>query len=167
MALCVAVCLQPTLVVAQNDIPVVHTKPAYQWQAHELTFVTEREHESPFDYRAGHLAGTFVGPEGDKLEIAGFYDGKRNWKIRFTPTTPGTWHYTTASSHTDDAALHGRSGQIDVAPATGDNPLFRHGGFLKVSENRRHLTYTDGTPFFWLGGTWWFAPSTLTPLEGS
>jgi hypothetical protein len=36
-----------------------------------------------------------------------------------------------------------------------------------VSANRRYLTYSDGTPFFWLGDTWWFAPSSLVPFDGS
>ena len=43
-------------------------------------------------------------------------------------------------------------GDVEVQPA-GDvaNPLHRHGPLLKVGPSGRYLTYTDGTPLFWLG----------------
>ena len=36
----------------------------------------------------------------------------------------------------------------------GDNPLIQH-GMLRVSADKRHFEHADGTPFFWLGDTWW------------
>jgi hypothetical protein len=59
------------------------------------------------------------------------------------------------------------SGTVDVKPAAGDNPLERHGGQLKVGPGGRYLTFADGTPFFWLGDTWWFCPSDLVPIDRS
>ena len=41
----------------------------------------------------------------------------------------------------------------------GENPLLKHGP-PRVSENRRHLEHLDGTPFFWLGDTWWMGLTT-------
>jgi hypothetical protein len=38
---------------------------------------------------------------------------------------------------------------------------------LRVSPDGRYLAYTDGTPFFWLGDTWWFCPSDQMPFDGS
>ncbi len=66
-----------------------------------------------------------------------------------------------------DPGLHGRKGSFHVSPAAGDNPLYRHGGFLKVSGDGHSLTFADGTPFFWLGDTWWFCPSDLVPIDSS
>jgi hypothetical protein len=66
-----------------------------------------------------------------------------------------------------DPGLHGKKGTFTTLPATGDNPLFRHGGFLGVSQDGHSLTYRDGTPFFWLADTWWFCPSDLVPIDGS
>ena len=34
-------------------------------------------------------------------------------------------------------------------------PLFQHGP-LRTSSDKRHFEHDDGTPFFWLGDTWWF-----------
>jgi hypothetical protein len=66
-----------------------------------------------------------------------------------------------------DPGLHGKTGHFTAQPAAGPNPLHTHGGLLRVSKDGHHLTYADGTPFFWLGDTWWFCPSDLMPLEGS
>lgn len=162
-----ALLLGPQIVSAGDEGAVADATNAYQWQPVELTFIAQQEYEQPFDYKAVRLSGLFEGPDGERLEIAGFYDGGRTWKIRFTPPSPGPWRYTTTFSDPTDTALQGRRGAIDVQPAKGDNPLFLHGGFLKVSANQRYLTYTDGTPFFWLGDTWWFCPSTLVPFDGS
>ncbi len=57
-----------------------------------------------------------------------------------------------------DAGLHGVEGRVEVAPYAGDNPLFRRGP-VRVADDRRHLAYADGTPFFWLGDTWWMGLS--------
>jgi hypothetical protein len=73
----------------------------------------------------------------------------------------------TSRSGRRDPGLHGRKGTFAALPATGDNPLFRHGGFLRVSQDGHSLAYSDGTPFFWLGDTWWFCPSDLVPIDGS
>ena len=43
-------------------------------------------------------------------------------------------------------------------PYTGDNPLFKHGP-VRVAADKRHFEYADGTPFFWLGDTWWMGLS--------
>jgi hypothetical protein len=41
-----------------------------------------------------------------------------------------------------------------VQPYSG-NDLFRKKGWLKVSDNKRYLTYDNGDPFFYLGDTVW------------
>ena len=53
---------------------------------------------------------------------------------------------------------------MEVSPYQGDGLLYRH-GFLKVSENRRHLVYGDGTPFLWMGDTAWAVPMRASDEE--
>ncbi len=43
---------------------------------------------------------------------------------------------------------------MEVVPYQGDNPLYRHGP-IRVAADHRHFAHADGTPFFWLGDTWW------------
>ena len=136
-----------------------------QWRVTEFTFAAQRAYHNPavdVDLRV-----TFTGPAGERYDVPAFWDGGRAWKVRFAPTVPGVWSFVTASTPSDDMGLHGRREQFDVHPASGDNPLYLHGGQLKVSADKRTLTYSDGTPFFWLGDTWWFAPSQLVPFDGS
>jgi hypothetical protein len=45
-------------------------------------------------------------------------------------------------------------GTLTASSYAGENQLFRHGP-LRVSSDRRFFQHTDGTPFFWLGDTWW------------
>ncbi len=44
--------------------------------------------------------------------------------------------------------------EIEIKRYTGANPLFRHGA-VQVADDRCHFAYADGTPFFWMGDTWW------------
>jgi len=53
-----------------------------------------------------------------------------------------------------NAGLNGVNGKIEVVPYTGDNPLLKHGP-VRVADNQRRFTHADGTPFLWLGDTWW------------
>jgi len=135
-----------------------------QWEVHELTFIADREYADPFDIENIRFSALFRGPAGEELVLPGFWDGGRTWKIRFTPTAPGRWQFRTACMNTADTGLHGRMGALLARPHGDRNALTIHGGFLKVSANKRFLTYTDGTPFFWLADTWWRAPSSTVPL---
>lgn len=135
-----------------------------QWRVTELTFEAEQSHAEPMKVAC---QAVFRGPDGALLEMPAFWDGGDKWKVRFTPVLPGRWSYATTCEGKEDAGLDKQQGEIEALPAEGTNPLHRHGGFLRVSENQRYLTYADGTPFFWLGDTWWFCPSRLCPLEGA
>ena len=41
-----------------------------------------------------------------------------------------------------------------MVPYQGENALYRHGP-IRVAKDGRHFAHADGTPFFWLGDTWW------------
>jgi hypothetical protein len=97
--------------------------------------------------------------------VQGFYDGTDQWKIRAAFIHPGRWTFRTECLTLPE--LNGHRGEIEVGPPDSSQPLSAHGGFLQVSPRYRCLTYTDGTPFFWLGDTWWHSPSDLMPLSSS
>jgi hypothetical protein len=138
--------------------------PAAQYRVCELAFEAQAPPKNPWtDLR---LTATFRGPKDQCVQVRGFHDGGKAWKVRFAPPAPGRWTYRTACDPAD-GGLDGKSGTLDVAAAAGDNPLWRHGGILRVGPDGRHLTCADGTPFFWLGDTWWFCPSDLVPIDGS
>jgi hypothetical protein len=103
------------------------------------------------------LRVTFNGPNGAVLSGFGFWDGGRSFKFRSAFPSSGTWHWQTFCSDTANAGLHDQKGTVEVVPYAGANLLYQH-GFLRVSDNKRYLTYADGTPFLWMGDTVWGAP---------
>jgi hypothetical protein len=76
------------------------------------------------------------------------------WKVRFASPIVGRYPYLTDASDKTDSGLHGVSGAVEIAPYTGTNPLYVHGP-IRVAADKRHFEHADGTPFFWLGDTWW------------
>ena len=44
--------------------------------------------------------------------------------------------------------------RLQVSPGAAPNALWSRGP-LRVAANRRTLEHADGTPFFWMGDTWW------------
>jgi hypothetical protein len=133
------------------------------YQVKEFSFSASKPYSKPWS--DVNLIATFTGPGGSTYNIPGFWDGGVLWRVRFAPTVSGEWSYETTC--VEDNGLDGHSGSFTVGPASGDNPLFLHGGFLKVSDNGRYLTYTDGKPFFWLGDTWWYSPGDDMPFDES
>lgn len=97
-------------------------------------------------------------PSGDVLRVPAFWAGGRTWKARYASSEVGQHHYVTEVIRGADAGLDGVSGKFTVAPYTGDNPLYQHGP-LRVAANRRFFEHADGTPFLWLGDTWWMGLS--------
>ena len=65
--------------------------------------------------------------------------------MRYASSEPGEHSYSLPN---------GGYGTVMVEPYMGRNVLYRRGP-LRVSEDRRFLMHADGTPFFWLGDTWW------------
>ena len=88
---------------------------------------------------------------GAVIRRPGFWDGGSAFLVRFAPTAAGVWDWRTASG---DKALDGQSGSFEALPYKGPHAIYRH-GFLRAEPGKKHLTYADGTPFFYLGDTHW------------
>jgi hypothetical protein len=94
--------------------------------------------------------------DGEKQRLTGFYDGDGLYRIRFMPETAGRWRYTT---HSNNTALDGKTGEFDVVAPTGNN----HGP-VRV-HNTFHFAYADGTPYKPLGTTCYAWTSQTEELE--
>ncbi|MGO8675136.1 MAG: DUF4038 domain-containing protein [Limisphaerales bacterium] len=93
-------------------------------------------------------------PGNQRLRVPAFWAGGRTWRGRYSSATLGVHRFRTECSDAGNAGLHGVEGQVEVVAYRGDNPLLVHGG-LRVAADHRHFAYADGTPFLWLGDTWW------------
>src|SRR5688572_24496709 len=133
-----------------------------QWGRFERQFTSEVDYPNPFQEIV--LQVTFTSPSGQSQTIYGFWDGRRNWRVRFIPDEVGSWHFMTSCSDTSNGGLHGLSGTFTCSDPEGQTPFQQHGP-LCLSENRRFLCHGDGTPFFWLADTCWNGPLRSTEAE--
>ena len=117
----------------------------------ELAFQSGEAFTDPFNEI--ELDVMFSGPAGKDWRMPAFWAGGCEWRVRFAAPSEGEWSFRTVCSNTA-SDLHNRIGKLNIGPYEGNNPLLQHGP-LRVSANRRHLEHADGTPFFWLGDTWW------------
>jgi hypothetical protein len=93
-------------------------------------------------------------PDGVVHTVPAFWAGGRSWVLRYSSPLAGEHRYVARVSRGTDAGLDGASGSITIAGYRGANPLLRRGG-PRVSDDATHLSHGDGSPFFWLGDTWW------------
>jgi hypothetical protein len=118
----------------------------------EISLEAERRHPDPFHQVV--LDVLFTDPAGRTRTVPAFWAGGRQWKARYASPLPGTHTWISRCTDRTDDGLHGRSGEVELVPYRGENPLYRHGP-LRAAAGRRHLEHLDGTPFLWLGDTWW------------
>lgn len=143
------------LAMLSGVLRAAETNPAYQSDANvmvEIAFTASGTYGDPFHDVT--LDVVFSEPGGRELRVPAFCAGKNIWKVRYASGIVGTHKFRTECSAKDDAGLHGVEGTVEVKPYAGSNPLYAHGP-LKVGANKRFLQHADGTPFFWLGDTWW------------
>lgn len=118
----------------------------------EIRFEAAQPHADPFNDLT--LDVVFTDPQGATFRVPAFWAGGNVWKIRYASGVVGGHHFRTDCSDPRDRGLHGIEGQVQVEPYKGENPLYRHGP-IRVASDRRHFEQADGTPFLWIGDTWW------------
>ncbi len=121
----------------------------------EITF---RAPESLSD-SAGSPRVIFTAPDGSRKAVPSFYGGNGIWKARYSSALTGCHTYKAGSG--SDAA----HGTLEVAAYEGENPLYRHGAVCRRKDDL-YLSHGDGTPFFWLGDTWWMGLTKRLDMNG-
>jgi hypothetical protein len=125
---------------------------ATQFEAQEWSYTSSKAYADPFneielDVLLSHASG-------QTWRVPAFWGGGGEWRVRFAPPLPGRYRAVSVCSDPDNPALHAQSIDLEAELYTGDHPLLRHGP-LQVAADRTTLAFADGTPFFWLGDTWW------------
>lgn len=121
-----------------------------QWEKLELSFTSEKTYQNPL-YELNEYYAVFTSPTGRSRKIHGFWDGGKDFKIRFAPDELGTWTYQT---HSTDQGLDQQTGKFECVASTSPLTLYQKGA-IKRSKGDYHLSYSDGTPFFFTACTAW------------
>lgn len=118
----------------------------------ECAVISSKTYADPFNEITVDLL--VKGPDGAEVAVPAFWAGGSMWKARFSSPTVGVYECRTRCSDTSDGDLHDVRAKLTITPYTGDNPLYAHGR-IQAAPDSRHFEHRDGTPFFWLGDTWW------------
>ncbi len=147
-----------------------------KWEVHEMEFTARESMDNPYAevpaYENSHMLYVdFKGVAGEaggrNIRMTGFWDGGKNWKVRFASPWQGIWEY---ESHSKDRNMDGITGKLIVDAWTvgklRENPVRR--GFVRVRKEGpgadHYFEYSDGTPFLWVGDTWWNWAQKAIPL---
>jgi len=128
------------------------SKYGTQYSVSEWGFTSGKPYADPFNQV--ELDVIFTHEQGGEWRVPAYWAGGQEWRVRFGPPAVGTYTYRTACSDEGNPDLHGQTGTLQAAPYEGQNPLLQHGP-VRVSADHTYLEHADGTPFFWLGDTWW------------
>jgi hypothetical protein len=111
---------------------------------HDFKLASRTVYENPFRV---NLTATFTHESGRKIvNLPGFYDGGKTWKVRFSPTVLGAWKGVTASG---DPAMNG----VELPAVTcvpNRNPAIR--GQVRIDPRHPHrFVWEDGRAYIPLG----------------
>jgi hypothetical protein len=118
----------------------------------EIAFEAVGDHADSFN--TIEVDAVFTDPAGRQIRVPAFWAGGRSWKARYASPLAGVHRFRTECRGWHDPGLVGVAGDVTIVPYKGRNPLYVRGP-LRVAADRRYLEHSDGTPFFWLGDTWW------------
>ncbi|MBI4165926.1 MAG: DUF4038 domain-containing protein, partial [Acidobacteria bacterium] len=128
----------------------------------EWTFESRKAYADPFN---DVDVDVILSKDAATWRVPTFWRGGSGWTVRFAPPSPGEYTYHLESTDKTNPDLNGQEGRIRITAYTGTNTLLRHGP-PRVSSNKRYFEYADGTPFYWLGDTWWTGLSDRLSWEG-
>jgi hypothetical protein len=152
--------LLPTGLLAATQSPKMPVVP--KWSRFEQAFKSAISYSNAL--QEATLKVQFTSPLGEKVEVYGFWDGGRTWRVRFAPSQPGTWTYKTTCSDASNTGLHNQGGSFLCSAVIGFSVFHQHGP-VRVARDRRHFEHGDGTPFFWLADTTWNGARVSEPKD--
>ena len=121
------------------------------WEPIDITFTATRS----LTWNTFPIQVTFTHETGVSHTLDAFYEGDNQWTVRFAPSVAGIWIWDVGQSPVELP----RSGKIKVVAASHKkitaNPNLR--GHLKAIPGERYFWRADGTPFFFVADTNWYA----------
>jgi hypothetical protein len=124
----------------------------------EIDFHAELSHTFPC--RETFVDAEVVHESGKRYIIPAFWRGGSRWSVRFYAPWAGRYSgRTRCTSHPHDKGLHDVVFEFKIEKKAYEHPLYRH-GIIRTRNNA--FVFEDGTPFRWLGDTWWMGLSRFS-----
>jgi hypothetical protein len=146
------------LLTAVSLLAILSGLAAAQTQNHgvfEKTFTSHKAYADPFN----EVDVDVIFSKGsENWRVPAFWRGGNQWTVRFAPPSSGNYTYYLESTDKNNPDLNSHQAQVSLAA----NPR----GMLRVAANKRYFEYADGTPFYWLGDTWWTGLSDRLSWDG-
>ena len=111
----------------------------YDW--HDFGLRSTQKHANA--YTEVSLLGEFVGPNGKKVLIPGYWDSSNRWNLRFSPGLVGDWKWAARSNDPD---LNGQGGSFECVAVDGNERAFF--GVHPSRSYRRHFATREGKSVF-------------------
>jgi Protein of unknown function (DUF4038)/Domain of unknown function (DUF5060)/Putative collagen-binding domain of a collagenase len=118
----------------------------------EWSYTSSKQYPDPFNDIDLDVVVTLS--SGKEETVPAFWAGGTTWRVRYAAPETGQCRLRSICTDQSNKELHGQISALDVVPYAGGNSLYKHGS-IKVAKDKRHFEQSDGTPFFWLGDTWW------------
>ena len=132
------------LTLPAQTVKVCSPPPLYEFCEIEIEMSAAEAAEHTNPYMTAELRAEFRSPKGGRTKVMpGFWDGGRNFKIRFSPVDPGRWDFRIVSNL---PSLSGKTGSFETGPA-------RTPGFIRVHNLRYWRVNTPETTHYWMGDT--------------
>lgn len=110
---------------------------AEKFEVVDIAFEVKKTIAEPFSVDFGAI---FTSPDGEKLKIPGFYNGEKEWLLRFSASKSGIWTY---ESYSGIKALDRKKGSLQISSGTSD----KHGAIGVSEADPKKFIYEDGSPY--------------------
>jgi hypothetical protein len=125
-------------------IEVCAPTPVYEPCEISLDMTEEEAAKHANPYMTVELRAEFRSPKGGATKVMpGFWDGGRNFKLRFAPDFEGRWDFRIISNL---PSVDRKVESFEATPA-------RTPGFIEVFNTRYFRHQQENTPHFWIGDT--------------
>ncbi|HVO41095.1 MAG TPA: DUF5060 domain-containing protein [Aggregatilineales bacterium] len=162
---------------AQTGTPEVASVPTIPlYGQFEVQFSVDISNNNPYDPSQIDVIAQITTPDGKQVNVPAFYmqpytqscnqdcsvellkpDGSAGWRLRYTPSQVGAYHFTVTARDTATVRTV-TQGAFTVTPSSAS-------GFIRVGKNHHYFAYDKGMPYFPVGPNlgWSWSGASGTP----
>lgn len=142
--------VRPQLLNIQANTQTIGLYEKIEWK-----ITANAEHNNPFDRRDISLDARFTSPNNQQVSVAGYWDTREGWMLRFAPNQVGTWQFAITMTNKSGTSEQ-RIGQFNVT-SSGKKGWIQPANLINASYSSRYFLHQDGSEFYGIGHSDTFA----------